>query len=58
MIRVLTFVMLLLSVTACGVEGDLYRPEDPKPKPERKKEMPHPYPRTAPEEQDIMPDLI
>lgn len=50
--------VLLLSLSACGVQGDLYLPgEQAAPKRDREK-MPAPYPERAPEDDYILPDAI
>lgn len=50
----------LLSLSACGVQGDLYLPDQPRP-PKRDRStapIPSPYPEQPPEEQEVLPDVI
>ncbi|MCH2547490.1 MAG: lipoprotein [Alphaproteobacteria bacterium] len=58
--RALIIMTLLASLAACGVQGDLYRPTDPKPDPKKRERglKTHPFPDQPPEEQEVMPDLI
>lgn len=59
MMRIVLLISLL-ALAACGVQGDLYRPSDPKPAPKRHDRVikTHPFPDQPPEEQEVMPDLI
>lgn len=60
MIKRLPMLFALLSLAACGVQGDLYRPEEPRPAPRAKSQpdaLPNPFPERPPEEQEIMPDM-
>lgn len=52
--------LCLLCVSACGVQGELYRPNDAKPDPSKRErnQKTYPFPQQAPDEQEIMPDLI
>jgi predicted small lipoprotein YifL len=50
--------VLLFSLSACGVQGSLYLPdEQPMPKRDREK-MPAPYPERPEQEDTILPDVI
>lgn len=55
----LVLLLSLLSLTACGVQGDLYRPSEPKPNPKQRERntKTYPFPERPPEEQEVMPDM-
>ena len=56
MIRSIAF-LVLFSVTACGVQGDLYLPDQQPPKRDRNA-TPTPFPEQPREEQGIMPEAL
>lgn len=56
MIRCIVF-LALLSVAACGVQGDLYLPDQQPPKRDRNV-TPTPFPEQSREEQGIMPEAL
>ena len=49
--------LALFSITACGVQGDLYLPDQQPPKRDRNT-TPTPFPEQPREEQGILPDVI
>jgi predicted small lipoprotein YifL len=51
--------LCFVALAGCGVQGDLYRPSEPKPDPRKREreQQTHPFPQQQPEEQGIMPDM-
>lgn len=56
--RILLLLGIIISLTACGVRGSLYRPSEAKPDPNTKTESDMtPFPDRPAAEQEVMPDL-